>query len=145
MPAWSVDGMDVLAVEDAAHRAVAEIRGGGGPVFLELRTYRFRAHSMYDPERYRSKDEVDEWRKRDPIELFKARLRRNRRCFTTSDVESIESDVAAEIDAAVAFAEAGTLEPSRTSPGSSTASRHVMKCTYREAMRAGAARRARAR
>ena len=59
MPAWSVDGMDVLAVEAAARRAVTEIRGGGGPVFLELRTYRFRAHSMYDPDRYRSKDEIE--------------------------------------------------------------------------------------
>jgi pyruvate dehydrogenase E1 component alpha subunit len=110
MPAWSVDGMDVLAVEDAARRAVAEIRGGGGPVFLELRTYRFRAHSMYDSERYRSKEEVEEWRKRDPIELFKAQLAGTDRVHD-SDVESIESDVAAEIDAAVAFADAGTLEP----------------------------------
>ena len=110
LPAWSVDGMDVLAVEDAARRAVAEIRGGGGPVFLELRTYRFRAHSMYDPERYRSKEEVEEWRKRDPIELFKAQLAGTDRVHD-SDVESIESDVAAEIDAAVAFADAGTLEP----------------------------------
>jgi pyruvate dehydrogenase E1 component alpha subunit len=110
MPAWSVDGMDVLAVEDAARRAVAEIRGGGGPVFLELRTYRFRAHSMYDPERYRSKDEVKEWRKRDPIELFKAQLA-GADLLYDSDVETIESDVADEIDSAVAFAEAGTLEP----------------------------------
>ena len=62
MPAWAVDGMDVLAVDDAARQACVEIRGGGGPVFLELRTYRFRAHSMYDPERYRDKDEVEAWR-----------------------------------------------------------------------------------
>ena len=59
MPAWSVDGMDVMAVADAARRAVVECRAGGGPVFLELRTYRFRAHSMYDPERYRAKEEVE--------------------------------------------------------------------------------------
>ena len=58
MAAWPVDGMDVLAVEEAARRAVDEIRGGGGPCFLELRTYRFRAHSMYDPDRYRDKAEV---------------------------------------------------------------------------------------
>ena len=74
MPAWSVDGMDVLAVAEATARAVTEIRGGGGPVFLELQTYRFRAHSMYDPDRYRSKEEIEHWRERDPIDLLKARL-----------------------------------------------------------------------
>jgi pyruvate dehydrogenase E1 component alpha subunit len=110
MPAWSVDGMDVLAVENAARRAVAEIRGGGGPVFLELRTYRFRAHSMYDPERYRSKDEVDEWRRRDPIELFKAQLVAVE-VLDDTEVAAIEAEVVAEIDAAVVFAEHGTLEP----------------------------------
>jgi len=66
MSAWAVDGMDVLAVEEAARHAVDRIRGGGGPCFLELRTYRFRAHSMYDPERYREKAEVERWRQRDP-------------------------------------------------------------------------------
>lgn len=60
MPAWSVDGMDVLALEEAARRAVTTIRSGGGPCFLEIQTYRFRAHSMYDPEFYRSKAEVEE-------------------------------------------------------------------------------------
>ncbi len=59
---WPVDGMDVLAVEDAARRAVEEIRAGAGPHFLELRTYRFRAHSMYDPDRYRDKAEIESWR-----------------------------------------------------------------------------------
>ena len=62
MPAWSVDGMDVLAVEAAARRAAEAIRGGGGPHFLEFRTYRFRAHSMYDPELYREKSEVEVWK-----------------------------------------------------------------------------------
>ncbi len=110
MPAWSVDGMDVLAVEDAAHRAVAEIRGGGGPVFLELRTFRFRAHSMYDPERYRTKEEVDAWRQRDPITVLSAQLT-TAGLLTGDDLEPIEAEIAAEIDDAVAFAEAGTLEP----------------------------------
>jgi pyruvate dehydrogenase E1 component alpha subunit len=110
MPAWAVDGMDVLAVEEAARRAVTEIRAGGGPVFLELRTYRFRAHSMYDPERYRSKDEVETWRARDPISLLTARLAEDG-LVDDGDVESIEAEVAAEIDQAVAFAEAGSLEP----------------------------------
>ena len=110
VPAWTIDGMDVLAVEEAAGRAVAEIRGGGGPVFLELRTYRFRAHSMYDPDRYREKAEIEGWRQRDPITLLGATLK-DQGLVEGADVETIEADVAAEVDAAVAFAEAGTLEP----------------------------------
>jgi pyruvate dehydrogenase E1 component alpha subunit len=110
IPAWAVDGMDVLAVEEAARKAVAEIRGGGGPVFLELRTYRFRAHSMYDPERYRAKEEVESWRERDPITLFTARLT-DTGVVADEDVAAIEVEVAAEVADAVAFAEAGTLEP----------------------------------
>jgi pyruvate dehydrogenase E1 component alpha subunit len=110
MPAWPIDGMDVLAVADAAERAVLHVRGGGGPVFLELRTYRFRAHSMYDPERYRSKDEVEAWRTRDPVGLFTGRLRADG-LLTDDDLAAIEDEVAAEIDAAVEAARAGTLEP----------------------------------
>ena len=68
MPSWTVDGMDVLAVRRAASMAVEAVRAGQGPHFLELQTYRFRAHSMYDPERYRDKDEVARWRARDPID-----------------------------------------------------------------------------
>ena len=110
MPAWAVDGMDVVAIEDAARRAVTEIRAGGGPVFLELRTYRFRAHSMYDPERYRTKEEVEAWRERDPLTLF-PRYLDDAGLLAAGDVDGIEAAVKAEIDAAVAFAEAGTLEP----------------------------------
>jgi pyruvate dehydrogenase E1 component alpha subunit len=110
MPAWAVDGMDVIAVADAARRAVTEIRGGGGPVFLELQTYRFRAHSMYDPERYRSKDEVEVWRERDPIARLRGRLT-DAGLLADADVDAIEAEVTAEIDDAVAFAEAGTWEP----------------------------------
>ncbi len=109
MPAWTVDGMDVVAVEEAARRAVTEIRAGGGPVFLELRTYRFRAHSMYDPERYRSKEEVERWRDRDPIRLLTERL--TAAGLTEDALDTMEREVAEEIDGAVAFAEAGTLEP----------------------------------
>jgi pyruvate dehydrogenase E1 component alpha subunit len=109
MPAWTVDGMDVLAVEAAARRATEAIRAGAGPVFLELRTYRFRAHSMYDPERYRDKDEVTRWRERDPIDLLRQRLEDGG--WPAAELDELEAEVAAEIDAAVAFAEAGTLEP----------------------------------
>ena len=75
MTAWSVDGMDVLAVEDAARKAAAEVRDGGRPCFLELRTYRFRAHSMYDPDLYRTKEEIERWKQHDPIPALIERLR----------------------------------------------------------------------
>ena len=107
---WAVDGMDVIAVEDAARRAVAEVRAGGGPVFLELRTYRFRAHSMYDPELYRSKEEVERWRARDPLSTFTARLA-EAGLLSDDDLGDVEAEVDAEIAAAVAAAEAGTPEP----------------------------------
>ena len=110
MPAWDVDGMDVLAVEEAAGRAVESIRGGGGPHFLEFRTYRFRAHSMFDPELYRDKDEVNEWKRRDPIEAFSRKLEADS-IVSIEDLAVIEDEVLAEIESAVAFAEAGTLEP----------------------------------
>jgi pyruvate dehydrogenase E1 component alpha subunit len=110
VPAWTVDGMDVTAVDEAARRAVALVRDGGGPVFLELRTYRFRAHSMYDAERYRSREEVTSWRSRDPIDTFSARLR-EAGVLDDEAVVQLEKEVSAEIDAAVAFAEAGTDEP----------------------------------
>ena len=112
MPAWPVDGMDVVACEEAAHRArwrrcaAAAVR-----CFLEFRTYRFRAHSMFDPQLYREKQEVEEWKKRDPIAHLRRAAARlgtagRRRCS-----RRIEDDVAAEIDKSVEFAEAGTWEP----------------------------------
>jgi pyruvate dehydrogenase E1 component alpha subunit len=110
VPSWSADGMDVLAVERAAIRAATAARGGGGPYFLELRTYRFRAHSMFDPELYRDKGEVEEWKKRDPIDLFAARLR-EAGMLSEGDLAGLEEEVARELAAAVAFAEAGSLEP----------------------------------
>jgi pyruvate dehydrogenase E1 component alpha subunit len=110
MPAWEVDGMDVLAVEDTARKAIESVRSGGGPHFLELQTFRFRAHSMFDPELYRSKEEVEIWKERDPIELFKMRLITDGG-LTEDDLAAMEKDVAEEIEAAVAFAEAGTWEP----------------------------------
>jgi TPP-dependent pyruvate/acetoin dehydrogenase alpha subunit len=110
MPAWSVDGMDVLAVEAAARRAADGVRGGGGPHFLELRTYRFRAHSMYDPELYREKAEVEVWRTRDPLDLLRARLE-GAGTFDEAWLDSTEREVEAEIDGAVEYAESGTFEP----------------------------------
>jgi len=110
MPAWPSDGMDVVACEEAARRAAAEIRAGGGPHFVEFRTYRFRAHSMFDPQLYRDKQEVEEWKKRDPIGLFKARLR-EQGLLDDETLKRIEGEAVAELEQAVAFAEAGTWEP----------------------------------
>ena len=110
IPAWPVDGMDVHAVADASRRAAIAVRGGGGPHFLELRTYRFRAHSMYDPELYRSKQEVELWKQRDPIPAQVARLRAAG-SLDDAGLASLEQEVEAEIARAVDFAEAGTLEP----------------------------------
>jgi pyruvate dehydrogenase E1 component alpha subunit len=111
IPAWPVDGMDVIACESTTQRAALAVRSGGGPYFLEFRTYRFRAHSMYDPQLYRSKEEVEEWKKRDPIVTFDARLRQQQ-LLTDDDVKRIEEEIAAEVAQAIAFAEAGTWEPS---------------------------------
>jgi TPP-dependent pyruvate/acetoin dehydrogenase alpha subunit len=76
---------------------------------LELRTYRFRAHSMSDPDLYRTKEEIEEWKKRDPIALFESRLR-DSQMLTDSELEKIEADVAAEIEDAVRFAEVSPFE-----------------------------------
>jgi len=107
---WSADGMDVLAVEETARRAVDAVRAGGGPHFLELRTYRFRAHSMFDPERYREKTEVSRWMERDPISSLRNALEAAGQ-LTEKDWKSIQQEVEAEVKAAVEFAESGTLEP----------------------------------
>jgi len=106
----AVDGMDVLAVEAAARRAVDAVRSLGAPFLLEARTYRFRAHSMYDPELYRSKEEVEQWKLRDPIPLFAARLEETG-LLSAADRVEIERAVADEIEAAIAEAEAGPWEP----------------------------------
>lgn len=109
MACASVDGMDVVAVSDAARAAVEHVREGHGPFLLECRTYRFRAHSMYDAELYRSKEEVARWKQRDPIVLLEQTLRADG-LVSDEDLEKMESAVAAEIDEAVAFAEGGSWE-----------------------------------
>ena len=110
MGADTIDGMDVLAVETATGRAAELIRNGNGPYLLEYRTYRFRAHSMYDAELYRTKDEVNEWKRRDPIATFEQNLRAAR-LLRDHDLQEIEAKIATEIDEAVAFAEAAPWEP----------------------------------
>ena len=110
IPAWPVDGMDVIACAEAAQRAVSAVRAGAGPYFLEFRTYRFRAHSMYDPQLYRGKEEIEQWKQRDPITTFQARMQ-EQGLLSEDDLKHIEEDVGAEILKAIEFAEAGTWEP----------------------------------
>ncbi len=110
LPAWSVDGMDVLAVEEQARQAVAFVRNQGGPALLEFRTYRLRAHSMYDAERYRTHEEVEEWRARDPLSTFPALLRE--RGLLDDDTQAgFEAEVQDELNRAIAFAESSAPEP----------------------------------
>jgi pyruvate dehydrogenase E1 component alpha subunit len=108
--AEAVDGMDVVAVESATKKAVDLVRQGGGPYLIEYRTYRFRAHSMYDAELYRSKQEVAEWKQRDPIVILEHKLRANG-LLQDVDIQQMESSIADEIADAETFAEEGTWEP----------------------------------
>ncbi|NHN79803.1 pyruvate dehydrogenase (acetyl-transferring) E1 component subunit alpha [Azotobacter chroococcum] len=113
VPARSVDGMDVVAVHEATRAAVEQVHAGHCPCFLEFRTYRFRAHSMFDPELYRDKAEVEEWKKRGPIHSYSAQLKAQG-LLDEPGFLALEAEAAAEVEAAVAFAEAASLEPVET-------------------------------
>ena len=143
--AESIDGMDVVAVEVAAQKALERIRETGAPQFLECRTYRFRAHSMFDAQLYRDKEEVEDWRTRGPIKRFED-WALDTGLIKAPKIAEIEAQVDAEIDQAVEFAEDGSWEPVED------LARHVMgpppappeppapagetvETTYREAMR----------
>src|SRR5207302_10232627 len=105
-----VDGMDVLAVHQSAVEAVERARSGEGPTLLEYKTYRFKGHSRGDAGNYRSKEEFEQWRQRDPVDLFRRQLLEK---FQQSEreLERIERACQAEIEEAVAFAVASP-EPS---------------------------------
>lgn len=109
MAAECVDGMDVVAVLEAARRAVTIARKGG-PCLLEMRTYRFRAHSMFDAQSYRDKAEVERWRERDPLTVL-ARTAKKQGLLDDAALRAAEQRVRTTVDDAVAFAERGTLEP----------------------------------
>ncbi len=108
MPGVAVDGMDVMAVYEAAGEAVKRARAGDGPSLIECKTYRFRGHFEGDPEVYRSRDEVAEWQKRDPIATFRARLL-EMQVLTEDKVRAIDEAARARIDEAVSFAEGSPL------------------------------------
>ena len=110
MVAESVDGMDVRAVEAAAGRLVQEVRTQQAPRFLECKTYRFRAHSMFDPQLYRSKEEIEEWKGKGPIRRLTAELLEDGSLDETT-LKDIEDRLAREIADAVLFAENGSWEP----------------------------------
>ena len=147
MSAVSVDGMDVVSVEVAARHALSEIAETGKPQFLECKTYRFRAHSMFDAQLYRSKDEVAEWREKGPIVRFQTWLGEIG-LLHAAEIAEIEAEVDAEIAEAVAFAEAGNDEPVADlrryvmspdrpeSPPPPAKADKMRTTTYREAMRA---------
>ncbi|MCI3279429.1 pyruvate dehydrogenase (acetyl-transferring) E1 component subunit alpha [Synechococcus sp. PCC 6717] len=99
-----VDGMDVLAVRTVAEAAIARARAGEGPTLIEALTYRFRGHSLADPDELRSKEEKEFWLKRDPIKKLGAYLV-EQALATTEDLQNIEKKVQASVDEAVEFAE----------------------------------------
>lgn len=110
MAAAKVDGMDVVAVHQATREAAAQVRAGAGPFFLEFQTYRFRAHSMFDPDLYRDKAEIEAWKQRGPLHTFSARLK-GAGMLTETDFLALDAAAEAEVAAAEAFAEAAEWEP----------------------------------
>lgn len=105
-----VDGMDLLAVIDAMRHAEAVVRTARKPMLLVCNTYRFRAHSMFDAELYRSKDEVEQWKRRDPIDVFST-WAKDCGLLTDDVVAQIEAEVHKEINEAVSVASQGEVEP----------------------------------
>lgn len=104
IPNSRINGMDVLEVRKTAEKFIKQVRSGKGPYFLEIVTYRYRGHSMGDPERYRSPDEVKKWQESDPIGIYRQRLM-TQKLATEIELDEVESRAQAEIQAAVKFAE----------------------------------------
>jgi len=103
IPGVVTDGNDVLAVYEAAQKAVERARKGEGPTLIECKTYRHKGHSRVDPARYRTKEEVEEWLAKDPIKLFKEKLLQ-KKTLTEAEIQQIEKEVSLEIDETVKFA-----------------------------------------
>jgi pyruvate dehydrogenase E1 component alpha subunit len=103
IPGVSVDGNDVIAVYEVAREAVARAREGGGPTLIECKTYRHKGHSRIDPAKYRSKEEVEEWLKKDPIERLRRRILKTT-VLTEADIQHVEKDISEEVEEAVKYA-----------------------------------------
>jgi pyruvate dehydrogenase E1 component alpha subunit len=110
VPTASIDGQDVVAVYEGTRYAQGEVRARRGPFFVEYRTYRYRAHSMFDPELYRDKAEIEEWKTRGPLHTFSARLKTEGK-LTEEEFIELDRKIGTEVDRAVEFAERGTWEP----------------------------------
>ncbi|MBC8331284.1 MAG: pyruvate dehydrogenase (acetyl-transferring) E1 component subunit alpha [Anaerolineae bacterium] len=104
IPNERVDGMDVMAVREATLNAMEHIRSGEGPYFLEIMTYRFRGHSMGDPERYRESAEIKKWQENDPIGIYRVYLNKEK-IVTKKELDAIDDQVMEEVQSAVQFAE----------------------------------------
>lgn len=105
MPSEAVDGMDPVAVHEAVSRAAEHIRAGKGPYFLEMRTYRYKGHSVSDPAKYRTKEEVKSYKDRDPIKVLEVKLVKEK-IASEEELGEIQSRVKKEVEEAVKFAEA---------------------------------------
>lgn len=110
VPAMKADGMDVVAVHETTREAARRVRAGEGPVFVEFQTYRFRPHSMFDPDLYRDKAEIEAWKQRGPIHTFSARLKAEDK-LTEAEFLALDAQAEREVQQAVAFADAAPWEP----------------------------------
>jgi pyruvate dehydrogenase E1 component alpha subunit len=104
MPSEPVDAMSVEEVHKAVARAAERARKGDGPTLLEFRTYRYKGHSMSDPAKYRTKEEVEQYKQRDPVEVVKDTIQK-KKLATEKELEAIESRVAQQVEESVKFAE----------------------------------------
>lgn len=104
MPGEPVDGMDPEAVHEAVERAVARARAGEGPTLLEMKTYRFKGHSISDPQKYRTKEELDEYKHKDPIDIIYAKIKKGKYA-TDEELDAIKAKIDAAVDESVRFAE----------------------------------------
>lgn len=104
IPNSRVDGMNVMKVREAGTKALEQVRSGQGPYFLEIITYRFRGHSMGDPERYRQSDEVKKWQENDPIGIYRQYLI-EQKISNADELDKIDKKVELEVRAAAEFAE----------------------------------------
>ncbi|HJW82940.1 MAG TPA: pyruvate dehydrogenase (acetyl-transferring) E1 component subunit alpha [Anaerolineae bacterium] len=105
MPAHQVDGMDVIVVNQLMTKVVEEVRAGGGPQFVEAKTFRYQGHSVADPDQYRARELIEEWKKRDAIERLR-RLLTEERQVDAAELAQIDADVDRQMDEVIAFADA---------------------------------------
>jgi pyruvate dehydrogenase E1 component alpha subunit len=104
MPGVAVNGMSCEAVHEAIAKACEHVRAGNGPILLDIRTYRYKGHSMSDPQKYRTKEEVEEYKRQDPIEQVRETLLKNK-WATEAELDALDEAVRKEVEEAVKFAE----------------------------------------